>query len=52
MGLILEKFDLVSKIINRNSIWKPGVLAHACNPSTQEAEVRGSQILGQPRTTQ
>ena len=27
---------------------EPGVVAHACNPSTREAEVGGSQVRGQP----
>ena len=26
----------------KNDILKPGVVAHACNPSTWEAETRGS----------
>jgi hypothetical protein len=26
----------------------PGVVVHACNPSTKEAEVGGSRVAGQP----
>ena len=28
---------------------EPGVVAHACNPSTWEAETGGSQVRGQPQ---
>ena len=27
----------------------PGMVAHACNPSTWEAETGGSQVRGQPQ---
>jgi hypothetical protein len=30
---------------------KKGMLAHVCNPSTQEAEEGGSQVWGQQRKT-
>jgi hypothetical protein len=31
------------------ALWKPGMVAYADNLSTQEAEVGGSRVLGQPR---
>jgi hypothetical protein len=32
----------------RRGGWEPGVVAHACDPSTQEAEAGGSQVQIQP----
>lgn len=32
-----------------NTFKKPGVVTQACNPGIQEAEVKGSLLVGQPR---
>ena len=32
-----------------NNVMSPGVVAHACNPGTWEAETGGSQVHGQPQ---
>jgi hypothetical protein len=36
------------KNLFKYSVSKPDVMAHSCNPSTQEAEARGSQVGDQP----
>ena len=44
-------FTVVSPVPGMESTltkW-PGVVAHACNPSTWEAETGGSQVGGQPQ---
>lgn len=35
-------------IVPSKPMYGPGVLVHACNPSTWEAEVQGSGVQGQP----
>jgi hypothetical protein len=48
--LLGEKNSLVSRqeAVEKKQLPEPGVMVHACNPSTQEAEAGESPIQGQP----
>jgi hypothetical protein len=43
----MEGYQRISAVFKKWPFEKPGVVAHTCNPSTQEAEAEGSHVQGQ-----
>jgi hypothetical protein len=49
MFIVTFKIDHYQNITFKGNISWSGMVAHTCNPSTPEAEARGSWIWGQPK---